>query len=225
MELVQLPPRSTSYSISSYGCSLLLHLTKEYRAEISPTLCAAAGQERQKWGVRGPAAVTAGREHWWEMPSTLQSSPSESSLSSGSHPHPEPSPLQTSWFQGHSTALWGRFVPPGARAMPEFLPQSDAVFPTVCVSQPCPPAAAGTRGGQAGPGSGPGRLPQPGGSEGEQGTQAALPLTAHTAGHSASHCSGLSIWGEEAGAAPDGKGGRPRSRDTLWQWHRGGQRG
>lgn len=62
------------------------------------------------------------------------------------------------------------------------------------------PAAAGTRGGQAGPGSGPGRLPQPGGSEGEQGTHAALPLTADTAG-CASHCRGLSVGGGGRGCS------------------------
>lgn len=32
-----------------------------------------------------------------------------------------------------------------------------------------------------------------------------------------------SAWGEEAEAAPNGKGGRPRSRDTLQQWHRDGR--
>lgn len=136
MELVQLPPWSTSDSISSSACSLCLHLTNEYRAEISPTLCVAAGQERQKWGERGPAAVTTGREHGWEMPSRLQSSPSTFSLSSGSHPHAERplSPPQTSRSQGHSTALWGRLVPAGARAMPEFLPPSAARL--------CPPRLA-----------------------------------------------------------------------------------
>lgn len=36
---------------------------------------------------------------------------------------------------------------------------------------------------------------------------------------------GDSAWGEEAGAAPNGKGGRPKSSDTLQQWHRGGHSG
>lgn len=134
MELVQLPPRSTSDSISSSACSLRLHLTSEYRAEISPTLCVPVGQERQTWGARGPVAETTGREHWWEMPNMLQSSPNVFSPSSGSHSHPEPSPLQSSWFQGHSTALRGCFVPPGARAKPGFLPRSAArLCPPRCV--------------------------------------------------------------------------------------------
>lgn len=139
MELVQLPPWSTLDSISSSACSLCLHLTKEYRREISLTLCVAAGQEGQKWGARGPAAAMAGREHCWEMLSTLQNSPSAFSLSSGSHSHPELSPLQSSHFQGHSAALWGCFVPPHrARAMLVFLPQSAApLCPPRCV-QPSP---------------------------------------------------------------------------------------
>lgn len=81
----------------------------------------------------------AGREHCWEMLSTVQNSPSAFSLSSGSHSHCELSPLQSSHFQGHSAALWGCFVPPHrARAMLVFLPQSAApLCPPRCV-QPSP---------------------------------------------------------------------------------------
>lgn len=231
MELVQLPPRSTSDSISSSACSLRLHLTNEYRAEISPTLCVPAGQERQTWGARGPVAETTGREHWWEMPNMLQSPPSVFSPSSGSHPHPEPSPLQSSWFQGHSTALQGCFVPPGARAKPGFLSRSAAhQCPPRCV-RPSPAPWPGLASLQL-RGHGEGRqalAAAQGGSHSQEGARGnrehVLPsrslqtqLDAHpTAEGSAS--------GEEAGAAPNGKGGRPRSRDTVQQWHRGGQSG
>lgn len=49
-------------------------------------------------------ALLGDAQHTAELPQ-----PSTFSLSSGSHPHPELSPLQTSCFQGHSTALWEHF--------------------------------------------------------------------------------------------------------------------
>lgn len=169
-------------------------------------------------------AVTAGRQHCWEMPNMLQSPPSAFSPSSGSHPHPEQSPLRAAGFRDIQLHCGDVLC----HQEPELSPGSCPKVLLVCVPHGVcsparppglawPPRSCRDAGRAGRPWQRPREAPTDRRERG--GTEHRLPsrslqtqLDAHpTAEGSAS--------GEEAGAAPNGKGGRPRSRDTVQQWH------